>query len=48
MKIELKEITVKKLTEGFADNAEQGVIASLNRSGRTPTWRQKLSTFIPF
>jgi hypothetical protein len=27
MKIELKEITVKKLTEGFADNAEQGVVA---------------------
>lgn len=24
MKIELKEITVKKLTGGFADNAEQG------------------------
>lgn len=27
MKIELKEITVKTLTEGFADNAEQGVVA---------------------
>lgn len=27
MKIELKEITVKKLTEGFVDNAEQGVVA---------------------
>ena len=27
MKIELKEITVKKLTDGFADNAEQGVVA---------------------
>lgn len=27
MKIELNEITVKKLTDGFADNAEQGVIA---------------------
>jgi hypothetical protein len=23
MKIELKEITIKKLTDGFADNAEQ-------------------------
>lgn len=27
MNIELKEITVKKLTEGFIDNAEQGVVA---------------------
>lgn len=27
MKIELKEITVEKLTDGFADNAEQGVVA---------------------
>jgi len=27
MKIELKEITVEKLTAGFADNAEQGVVA---------------------
>ena len=24
MKIQLKEITVEKLTDGFADNAEQG------------------------
>src|ERR1700752_68668 len=27
MKIELKQITVEKLTDGFADNAEQGVVA---------------------
>ena len=27
MKIELKEITVKNLIDGFADNAEQGVVA---------------------
>ena len=27
MKIELNEITVKKLTDGFVDNAEQGVVA---------------------
>jgi hypothetical protein len=27
MKIDLKEITIKKLTDGFADNAEQGVVA---------------------
>ncbi len=27
MKIELKEITIEKLTEGFLDNAEQGVVA---------------------
>jgi len=27
MKIELTEITVEKLTDGFADNAEQGVVA---------------------
>jgi hypothetical protein len=27
MKIELKEITIEKLTNGFADNAEQGVVA---------------------
>src|SRR5215469_5395675 len=27
MKIELKEITVEKLTDGFVDNAEQGVVA---------------------
>ena len=27
MKIQLKEVTVKKLVEGFADNAEQGVVA---------------------
>src|SRR5437762_7087233 len=27
MKIELQEIPVRKLTDGFADNAEQGVIA---------------------
>ncbi|MCX6621211.1 MAG: DUF262 domain-containing protein, partial [Acidobacteria bacterium] len=27
MKIELNEITVEKLTGGFADNAEQGVVA---------------------
>ena len=27
MKIELKKIAVKKLTDGFADNAEQGVVA---------------------
>src|SRR6267378_4068959 len=26
MKIELNEITVKKLTDGFADNAEAGVV----------------------
>jgi hypothetical protein len=28
MKIELKEITVKELTEGYIDNAEAGVIVS--------------------
>ena len=27
MKIELKEITIKKLFDVFADNAEQGVVA---------------------
>ena len=27
MKIELKEITIQKLTDGFADNDEQGVVA---------------------
>ncbi|MDZ4402096.1 DUF262 domain-containing protein [Prosthecobacter sp.] len=27
MKIQLKEVTVEKLTDGFADNAEQGVVA---------------------
>ena len=27
MKIELKEFTIQKLTDGFADNAEQGVVA---------------------
>jgi hypothetical protein len=27
MKIELKEITIQGLTDGFADNAEQGVVA---------------------
>jgi len=27
MKIDLKEITIKKLTDGFVDNAEQGVVA---------------------
>jgi hypothetical protein len=27
MKIELKEITIRELTEGFVDNAEQGVVA---------------------
>src|SRR5437773_9188000 len=27
MRIELKEITIQKLTNGFADNAEQGVVA---------------------
>ena len=27
MKIELKEITIKKLTDGFADNDEPGVVA---------------------
>jgi hypothetical protein len=26
MKIELKEITVKELTKGFEDNAEEGVV----------------------
>jgi hypothetical protein len=32
MKIELNEISVKKLTAGFADNAEQGVVAYGGRS----------------
>ena len=27
MKIDLKEITIKELTEGFVDNDEQGVVA---------------------
>ena len=27
MKIDLKEITIKKLTDGFVDNDEQGVVA---------------------
>ncbi len=27
MKIELKEITIEKLVEGFLDSAEQGVVA---------------------
>ena len=27
MKIELHEITIRELSDGFADNAEQGVVA---------------------
>ncbi|MEK9662012.1 MAG: hypothetical protein VW644_09800 [Alphaproteobacteria bacterium] len=29
MKIELKEIAIRTLADGFADNAEQGVVATV-------------------
>jgi len=41
MKIELKEITVKLLTDGFADNAEQGVIAYSGKLDIRPPYQRE-------
>lgn len=41
MKIELKELTVKKLTEGFADNSEQGVVAFGGRLDIRPPYQRE-------
>ena len=42
MKIELKEITIKKLTEDFADNDEQGVVAYGGKLDIRPPRRWRL------
>jgi len=41
MKIELKEITIKKLTDGFADNAEAGVIAYAGKLDIRPPYQRE-------
>src|SRR5438876_11013788 len=41
MKIELKEITVEKLTDGFVDNAEQGVAAYGGKLDIRPTYQRE-------
>ena len=41
MEIELKEITIKELTEGFADNAEQGVIAYRGKLDIRPPYQRE-------
>ena len=41
MKIELREITVKQLTDGFADNAEQGVIGYSGKLDVRPPYQRE-------
>lgn len=41
MKIELREITIRKLTDGFADNAEQGVIACGGKLDIRPPYQRE-------
>lgn len=41
MKIELKEITVKKLTNGFEDNAEAGVVAYSGKLDIRPPYQRE-------
>ena len=41
MKIQLKEIAVEKLTDGFADNAEQGVVAYGGRLDIRPPYQRE-------
>ncbi len=41
MKIELKEITVRELTEGYTDNAELGVVAYLDRLDVRPKYQRE-------
>src|SRR5438552_5370307 len=41
MKIQLNEITVKKLTNGFADNAEQGVVAYAGKLDIRPPYQRE-------
>src|SRR5262245_65573148 len=41
MKIELKEITIKKLTDGFADNDEQGVVAFGGKLNIRPPYQRE-------
>lgn len=41
MKIELKEVTVRELTEGYADNAELGVVAYSERLDVRPKYQRE-------
>src|ERR1044072_6168638 len=41
MKIELKEIPVKKLTDGFLDNAEAGVVAYSGKLDIRPPYQRE-------
>lgn len=41
MNIDLKKITVKKLTDGFADNAEQGVVAFAGKLDIRPPYQRE-------
>lgn len=41
MKIELKEITVRKLVDGFADNDEQGVVAYSGKLDIRPAYQRE-------
>lgn len=41
MKIELKEITVKELTDGFQDNAENGVVGYGGRLDVRPPYQRE-------
>jgi hypothetical protein len=41
MKIELREITVKKLTEGYEDNAEQGVVGFSGKLDIRPPYQRE-------
>jgi len=41
MKIELQEITVAKLTDGFSDNAEQGVVAYGGKLDTRPPYQRE-------
>src|SRR4051794_34904720 len=41
MKIELKEINVEKLTDGFADNAESGVVGYSKKLDIRPPYQRE-------
>ena len=43
MKIELNEITVKELTDGFHDSAEQGVVAYGGKLDIRPPYQREFT-----
>ena len=43
MKIELTEITIKKLTDGFEDSAEAGVVAYSGKLDIRPPYQMELT-----